>query len=351
MEIARFLLFRSNLPVALARSAVPDDLHALADFARSQRAALTDNKAMSQASGDFASDLLLGRGITCQAETSCEERGICEDLTPFVWTNEMKDASTVQRSEHQATQDVKDWLLKAFGAEFPFYIERVTGEHLPKIDGNHKSATGKSDLCVGYKTDFELYKLNGNSLFEQAMGLIEIKTNQYPLKIPQMQLQIASLSTCSRFKRGVVLMGTDGNSKWAIFHFSQHNTISHRVYSSGRKCLEDFQCLLSSIEDRVKEMNSKRIKLQSIPERVANARGAGMSEVLGSSLVAAPVSGQEQDLCGFEGQLNESRDRAIENELFLRRLAEYLGDLSGGEEYPEVPEWAIARNTCHSYYS
>jgi hypothetical protein len=127
--------------------------------------------------------------------------------------------------------------------------------------------------------------------------------------------------------------------------------ISHRVYSSGRKCLEDFQCLLSSIEDRVKEMNRKRIKLLSIPERGGNARGADVGAVLGSSPVAAPVSGQEQDLCGFEGQLDESRDRAIENELFLRRLAEYLGDLSGGEERPEVPEWALARNTCHSYYS
>ena len=160
-EIARFLLFRSNLPVA--RSVDPDDLHTLADFARSQLAASSVNKAMSQASRDFAVDLLLGRGITCQAERSCGERGICEDLTPFVWTNEMKDASTVQRSEHQVTQDVKDWALKSFGAEFPFSIEKVTGEHLPKIDGNHKSAAGKSDLCVEYKTDFELYKLNGFS--------------------------------------------------------------------------------------------------------------------------------------------------------------------------------------------
>ena len=125
-EIARFLLFRSNLPVA--HSVDPDDLHALADFARSQRAAFTDNKAMSQASGAFAADLLRGRGITCQAEKSCGERGICEDLTPFVWTNEMQDGSKVQRSEHQVTQDVKDWALKSFGAEFPFYIEKVTGE-------------------------------------------------------------------------------------------------------------------------------------------------------------------------------------------------------------------------------
>ena len=349
MDIARFSLFRSNLPVA--RSVDPDDLHTLADFARSQLAAHTVSKDMSQASGDFAADLLLGRGITCEAEMSCDERGTREEPTPFVWTYILKDASTVQQNEHQATQDVKEWALKSFGAEFPFYIEKVTGENLPKIDGNHKSATGKSDLCVGNKTDFELYKRNGFSLFDQAMGLIEIKTDQYPLKIPQMQLQLASLSTRSRFGWGVVLMGTDGNSKWTIFRFSQHNTISHRVYSSGRKCLEDFQCLLSSIEDRVKEMNRKRIKLQSIRERGANARGADMGAALESSPIAAPVFGQEQDLCGFEGQLDNSRDRAIENELFLHRLAEYLGDLSGDEERPEVPKWALAGNTCHSYYS
>ena len=68
------------------------------------------------------------------------------------------------------------------------------------------------------------------------------------------------------------------------------------------------------------------------------------------SPIAAPVTGQEQDLCGFDGQLDESSDRMIENKLFLHQLAEYLGDLSSGEECPEVPEWAFARNTCHSYY-
>ena len=91
--------------------------------------------------------------------------------------------------------------------------------------------------------------------------------------------------------------------------------------------------------------------LQPIPERSSNARGADVGAALESSPLTAPVFGQEQDLCGFEGQLDDSRDRAIENELFLRRLVDYLSDLSGGEERPEVPEWALARNTCHSYYS
>ena len=70
MEIARFLLFRS---------------------VGSQLAARTVNKAMSDASGAFAADLLRGRGITCQAEKGCEERGIGEDLTPFVCMDERNE--------------------------------------------------------------------------------------------------------------------------------------------------------------------------------------------------------------------------------------------------------------------
>ena len=98
-------------------------------------------------------------------------------------------------------------------------------------------------------------------------------------------------------------------------------------------------------------MNRKRIMLQSILERSSNAWGTDVGAAWELSPPAAPVFGQEQDLCGFEGQLGNLRDRAIENILFLHRLAEYLGDLSGGEECHEVPEWALARNTCHSYYS
>ena len=83
MDITHFSLFHSNLPVV--RSFDPYDRF-LAEFARSQQAARTESKAISQASGNFAANLHPEQGITCEAEMSCAERGSREDPTPFVGT-------------------------------------------------------------------------------------------------------------------------------------------------------------------------------------------------------------------------------------------------------------------------
>ena len=55
----------------------------------------------------------------------------------------------------------------------------------------------------------------------------------------------------------------------------------------------------------------------------------------------------DQDLSSFDlGE--DKKQKAVENEAMLHRLAYYLGDLYG--ERPVVPDWARAATTCPNYY-
>lgn len=91
-------------------------------------------------------------------------------------------------------------------------------------------------------------------------------------------------------------------------------------YMHGKKCLEDFKKLL-----RLGEVRSKMAPpppLQCIPE--------------------------ELDLHPF-GLDETDKDKAIDQENRLRKLANSLGRVFHGDETPIVPDWARA-TACPSYY-
>ena len=114
-------------------------------------------------------------------------------------------------------------------------LKEVTGAKLPRVCGNHKSATGKSDVLIGAANH-----IHKGSTFDFAMGLVELKTNRYPLKVGQNLLQLLSLSTVSAFKKAVVLLATDCNTRWELFYFSDVHTIKSTVYDHGSKAWDDF---------------------------------------------------------------------------------------------------------------
>jgi hypothetical protein len=312
---------------------------------------------MSEASLYFATELLdqLGIGfVQIATSTEIDEKA---DLNPFNWWNELADGSQIERKEAEATSDFRNWLQKEWLDNMsPWSVELVIGESLPKVKANGKSSTGKTDLCVGLKLEMQTLTECQAELLPGAMGVVEIKRFSAKLKIPQMLLEVVALAKTSRYGKAVALLGTDGNNKWCLVHFAKHNEISFQYFRKGKKCLEEYGKMLSGISDRKEELakatkseevSNKRPRLSCIPEARSPPRGNIEGPSLGLS--AANV---EQDLSGFEDIANCSRDKAIEDEYFLRRLADALGDLAGGSEHrPELPAWALAKNRIPSYYS
>jgi len=332
------------------------------EYVRAQQAAATVNKPMSEASIPFATDLLNPLGIGFVTAEVCTETGEKDDADPFDWMKEFADGSISERNEVEATPDFRDWLQKEWlGNDSSWSVELVTGESLPKIKASGKSATGKADLCVGGKLEMQTLTQAKTEHLPNSWGIVEIKRRSAILKTPQMLLEVVALACISRYRKGVALLGTDGNDKWCIVHFTKYNEVSQQYFRHGRKCLEEYENMLSGINGRKEELAKAELaelsdhtqRLSSVPEDSYPPRRSIDCPSMRLSVANASASGRaEQDLTGFEDGENGTRDKAIENENFLRRLAEALGDLAGGNDHrPKLPEWALAKNRIPSYYS
>ena len=105
--------------------------------------------------------------------------------------------------------------------------------------------------------------------------------------------------------------------------------------------MNDFEALLANIEERkaaLEEARKKHFKM------MAAIREEGEEE---QSLSGFGVEGPGQGV-GDEASQAEV-DRALENEAFLHCLANQLAEVY--EEWPTIPEWALAKNKFPSYYS
>jgi hypothetical protein len=178
---------RQQQPLVMA------DIQALAAFARESMEAKTEHKAMSEASEDFAKLLLGGRNITVEVGVPCTDEGNTADPAPYPWTVDTTDNITLKKGEHQGTPGAKDWFTQNFLQNSGYDLHVVTDEYLPTIKGDRKSARGKGDLAIGIARYMELV----DSPYEQAYGLVELKTDQYGLKNGQNLLELVSLSSTS----------------------------------------------------------------------------------------------------------------------------------------------------------
>lgn len=186
----------------------PEDFQQLTEFARQEMAAKTVNKLMSEASLEFAKSLLVGRNISVLVDEANTEVGRENDPSPYSWTFLAHDLEVKKKGEHDGTPGAKDWFHRHFLQGTKYNLKVVTGTCLPKIKGVQKSATGNADIQIGIQEQMDLE----TSEFDQAHGLPELKT-VYPLKPGQNSLELASLSTTSRFGKGVALLATDCNKK------------------------------------------------------------------------------------------------------------------------------------------
>lgn len=301
----------------------------LTAFVRKSMESQTEKKDMSEASSEFAQALLAGLGITvalCEPETRNAEQAEAEP-DPYSWKAQTTTGNQVKLGEPQGTDGARNWFHINFLANSElerngYAIKVATGALLPTLKAAGKEAKGKGDMVIGVEAWMNL----ADNVYEQTPGLIELKTDEYPIKVGQIILEITAFSRISRYGKGVALMASDCRTKWRLVWFHDYTTIYRKSYVSARRCWMDFVTLIKSAERRVNDMESPR-----------KNRLAAVNE----------DDTDEQDLDGFELE-NDKKQGAVDTEAMLHRLANHLGDLYG--ERPVVPDWARAATTCPSYY-
>ena len=158
-------------------------------------------------------------------------------------------------------------------------------------------------------------------------ALVELKPAKSDLKLGQLLLQLVSLSEVSENGQGVLVLGTDCATKWRLLHFSGYNKIMVQPYKDGKKCIADFKTLKEKCTTR-KEANVPPEKLPIIHEDTGVENDIEMAEF---------------------GMEETTKDTAIARETKLRKLASALECCYG--ETLEVPAWAKASESCHSYFA
>lgn len=309
----------------------------------------TDEKDMSKANTEFATDLLTGLSISWRATDANMIVGVGSAIGNFEWDQTLLKGGKAKISENDGTPAALEWLFgkleqglavdgKVLG------IRDVKGKKLAPIKADLKCANGKSDGCVAEESKLVLCERTQESFYTYGMALVEMKTNRRPMNKAQMLLQLAAFSRQSTWGQSTVLLGTDGNEKWYLIKFEAFNSMSLTQFKDGRQCLNEFESLLKSLETRgAKLRNSKRAKLAPVLERQLEVEQnlTGLSPPGYASLPGTDGAGANQ----------EAVDKAIENEAVLHRLANALAEspLSDGVR-PSLPEWSLAKSVVPSYY-
>ena len=112
----------------------------------------------------------------------------------------------------------------------------VTSLPLPLLKANNRSTIGKGDIVIGKKDNLEI----AVTPYEQAHGLIELKTSESSINPAQNVLELAAFAKISRIRNNVALLASDCATKWELCYFKDEGTIQRRAYRHGRKCWEDF---------------------------------------------------------------------------------------------------------------
>ena len=291
-------------------------------FVRSEMEDRTKNKEMSKASKDWAEAILAAYRIKHdRVKKVVDAVGSFKDPPSYEWTIQTQEGEVWNMGKHGGTLGALEWLKENFlPTDSPYNLKVVTGAKLPKVKGNRKSATGKTDVLIGLATD-----INKGSTFDFAMGIVELKTNNYPLKVGQNLLELLALSTASSFQKAVTLLATDCTTKWELFYFSDAATITSKVYDHSSKAWDDFLQLLNSIDER-DYVGKDGLWISSLPQ------------------VA------EQDLEGFDiSERDKKKAKAEEEESMLEHFADRMGEIYG--ERPTVPWWARSGAKIPDYYA
>ena len=330
-DTALFLTVPQQQPPQQQQWGVPLAFQPVIEFAKQQMDKHTEGRAFSKAGYTWARLLLSERGIQVRTKELNLDGGQGSEPEGFHWTVETKDNEVVRPGENYKTKGAMDWVLQNFlRSDDMFGLKVVTGSALPELRGHTKKANGKSDLVIGKKAELQI--ATATDPYDFAFGLIELKQDIYYINKGQNVLELASLATISRVGKNSSLLATDCNTQWELYWFEDERTIVRGVYRSGRKCFEDFRRLLMDAESRVLRPPSRQTRLV-LPNFEEHGEEVDPDD--------------EQNLDGFGA--DDPKTKALERQGQLDALADYLGDLYGVR--PNVPSWAMAKNTCPDYYA
>ena len=215
--------------------------------------------------------------------------------------------------------------LSVNGQECALYDAR---SQLLRLQAGKRKSNGFSDLAVGPRVSMDYAESTAQDLMlSYTVALVELKRAKSNQRSGQLLLQLVSLAEVSGNGQGVVVLGTDCATKWRLLHFSDYNRIMVQPYSHGKKCIADFKALMENCATR-KEANVPPPKLAAIIHEDTGVHN-------------------EIDMEDF-GMEETSKDKAIARETKLRKLASALECYYG--ETLEVPAWAKASESCHSYF-
>jgi hypothetical protein len=202
----------------------------------------SEHAVFSEATDGFTGGLLLEMGYTFSAIVSTRVGGNKHKNVKFNWCQR----GSLKRDEDQRTPAARDKLSTLLVLEKKNEIVDVHNNNMVSLEKGTRSAAGKTDLAIREKSKV-VFKDN---IFLFASAVVELKTDKASLSVCQLRLELVSLSKMSKYEQGVVVLGTDLNTKWATAHFERYNCITITTYDSAAAALDAFVELLSSATAR-----------------------------------------------------------------------------------------------------
>jgi hypothetical protein len=283
--------------------------------------AQSEHKSMSKVNKEFAESVLEGLGMTWSACSVNDDDGRNFE---FDWSGgeEANTDNAMQLLSQQASlPTVDDGKTCAF--------VDVRKQDLFPLSSDGKRCTGQGDLAIRPTGGGGF----ADNRFVHTLALTELKVSAEKIRVYQLLLQIVSLSRMSRFKQGVVVLGTDCCAGWVLVHFERRNHIVTEEFMNGSVCLQRLHELLASIESRHQSL----LPLPRVDEHFV---GGGMAQLL------------DQDVSGFDEDVS-AENRHIDHHGSLQLIANALNDYTGGMADVHVPSWAMAPPPppCFSFYA
>jgi hypothetical protein len=219
--------------------------------------AKTESAHMSSVKPEFASSLLTGLNFSWDRALIDERRG---KACKFLWnTGEEKETGNAILYLRNRLQGLK--LTVEGGKAKNVHIVDVHHELLAPVHGYLKNVTGKADALIRVNQKI----IDDNAKFAWALCAVQFKKDTEELCFFQQLLELVSLSRMSRYKQGVVLLGTDLNGKWQIFYFQKSNHVVCQQYASGSVAISVLKSFITSTSARLEQLKSCEYSEGSAP--------------------------------------------------------------------------------------
>ena len=159
-----------------------------------------------------------------------------------------------------------------------------------------KKSGGQTDAVIR----FSALQHDDTSHFAWVIGGVELKINTAPLRLFQLLLELVAISSVSSFEQGVVLLGTDLNTKWEVLFFDATDHITIQAFRFG-------SVALAFVKEKLKSVHAQVTHLQTLPQI---QEGVQLEEPMGL----------HQDLRGFGSCAKSEHDRLQD----LHNFAQFL---------------------------